>query len=1336
MGEYGHSAFPLTTAQRGLWFSQRISPGAILNIAEAVEIRGQIERGMFRRALRQVLAEAEQLRVRIIDRNGHPLQVVQPFEDGEFPYLDFSGASDPEGAIQRWMQDDVRRPVDLANDAPWISALLKAAEGIYFWYQRAHHTVFDGHGGGLVARRLADVYTAYANGAEPEPNAFSTVQATVEAETAYRNSRHFQKDREYWLQQLEQLPEAVTLSRSSHRYGLSNRLLRSTGHLSAGAAQRLTAIAKITGISVPQVLISIIAAYYQRVTRVSDLVFVMPVSGRLNSVLRRAVGVCANVVPIRLSFTREMTFPDLMGQVSKLTMQALRHQQYRYEDLRRDLGLLHQDQNIAWLGINIEPFDYRLDFNGANTAAHNVSNSSTEDLVVFVYDRGTDSGLRFDLDANPLLYSAAELDQHRGRLSFLFEQVLANPDKRLMDYGVITQEERRLLVSGWNQTSGEIPHMHLPAVVARWAAETPDAAAVEFEGVRLSYRQLHEHSVQQARALIANGVKPGDIVAVALTRSERLLTALLAVMRTGAAYLPLDLDSPRERTALVLDDASPVLVIAEGHDFAGFRVLTPGDLRAAKYSDGAEPDFSKLDGCAYVLYTSGSTGRPKGVEITHRNLSNFLEGMRQELRPSADNRFLALTTVIFDIAGLELFLPLTVGARVVMAPRDSVYNPSALAHLIHRGCVTHVQATPSVWRILLASAQMMLDDVHALVGGEPLSADLAALLKRRASRVTQFYGPTETTIWSTAFELKEVTAAAPPIGRPILNTQLYVLNEEKELVPAGVAGELYIGGAGVANGYFKRPELTTERFVPNVFANDGSRMFRTGDIVRWNENGLLEFIGRADDQVKVNGRRIELGEIEAALLQHAAVAQAGVAAHRDQNGGVSLSGYLVLRSGASADLDSVRAYLAARLPAYMIPASFTILDELPLTANGKLNRKALPERQRTALALEAEPVTPVQKKLAVLWVRILKVERVGLHDSFFELGGDSLCAAQMAAEFHACFGTELPIGALFETPTIAALASTVEQLNNESADPLGAMLSLRKAEEEAQAPLFCVHPALGLSMGFSTLLRNLDRSIPVYGLQSRGLRGEATLPSSIEEIAADYLDQIRRVQPHGRYRLVGRSLGGLIAYSMAEQLRARGERVELLTMIDTFLFTTGPASGTQSEADKVQAALGFLDIEISGENAPRTLKELAAYLMDRDHARSIPLAQGAATLAWEIEKTYPGFVEQLCTVMLNNIRLAQRYVPQKLDVDLVYFRATEATGNLEGILDRSPSVWRQLVTGKVDVYELTCHHEAVLDPIQAAEIAKILEQHLSLSNKVPGQSVQPKIGPQAAEAYA
>src|SRR5260370_370017 len=460
-----------------------------------------------------------------------------------------SREADPRAAIEAWMMDELRRPIDLANDPLWVSALLKAADDRYFWYHRAHHIACDGYGGGLVARRLAEVYTAYAEGREPVPNILCTVEEVVEAETSYRNSRRFQRDRDYWLQQLAHLPETVTLSRSRRRHSLSSNLRRSTGRLSAETARQLAELGKSAGISLPQVLISLIAAYYQRATGASDLVFGMPVSGRINATLRRAVSVCANMVPIRLSFTPEMTASELFAQVSRMVVQALRHQQYRYEDLRRGLGLIGQDQSIAWLGINIEPFDYRLSFDGATAILHNLSNSSIEDLVVFVYDRGTDEGLRFDLDANPSLYGVAELDEHRRRLTRLIEQVLANPGTPLRQFDILGDEERHRLLVGWNDTVAALLDTSLPALVAQWAAATPAAPAVVFEHTVLSYRQLHDRSVRQARQLLANGVKPGDIVAVALPRREQLLIVLLAVIRHGGAYLPLHLDRPTQPLA-------------------------------------------------------------------------------------------------------------------------------------------------------------------------------------------------------------------------------------------------------------------------------------------------------------------------------------------------------------------------------------------------------------------------------------------------------------------------------------------------------------------------------------------------------------------------------------------------------------------------------------------------------------------------------------------------------------------------------------------------------------------------------------------------------------------
>jgi enterobactin synthetase component F len=1336
MDEYGPDSFPLTVAQRGLWMTQKITPGAILNIAEAVEICGPIKPEIFRRALHQVVTEAEQLRVGVVEEKGMPRQVLRPVYLGDFPYLDMSREADPRSAIQTWMMQEVMQPVDLHKDPLWVSALLKASDDCYFWYQRAHHIVYDGYGGGLVARRLAEVYTAYTRGEVPEPKCFCTVEAMVEAERTYRSSDRFHRDREYWQQQLAQLPEAVTLSHSPRHHGLSSELRRSVGYLPAETARQLAEFGKTTGASLPQVLISLIAAYYQRVTGVSDLVFGMPVSGRINGALRNSVSVSANVVPIRVSFTAETTAPDLFAQVSRTVRSSLRHQQYRFEDMRRDLGLVGQGQNVAWLGVNIEPFDYRLSFDGAGTLSHNVSNSSAEDLMVFVYDRGTDADLRFDLDANPALYGVAELDEHRRRLLRLIEQVLANPSTPLRELDILGDEERRRLLCEWNNTAASVPDISIPKLVEQWAEATPAATAVVFENTTLSYRELHERSARQAHWLVASGVQPGDIVAVALPRSEQLLVVLLAVMRTGAAYLPVETDSPSDRIALVLKDASPKVLVAERQlhaRFTGsFTLLEPecGDslLDDTLPDEERGPDLSTPEGIAYVLYTSGSTGRPKGVEITHRNLGNFLHGMQQQLKPTANDRFLAVTTVTFDIAGLELYLPLMAGARVVMAGSEAPHNPPELARLIRHSGATHVQATPSLWRVLLSSSETRLDHVHALVGGEALSAELAARLKSMAGRVTQFYGPTETTVWSTAFELEQVGTVAPPIGRPILNTQIYVLDEAREPVVTGAIGELYIGGAGVAKGYWKRPELTAERFLANPFAGDGSRMYRTGDLVRWSDEGLLEFIGRADDQVKVNGHRIELGEIESLLLQHTGVAAAAVIAHRNADSTTWLAAYLVAENGYAIEMQTLRGFLASRVPAYMMPSSFMVLDAMPLMPSGKLDRKSLALPERVGRMDYAEPVTPVEKKLAALWQEILNVERVGRHDNFFELGGDSLTAAVMGALFPEHLQAELPLGSVFEAPTIADLALLVERLGSESPDPIAVMLALRPAIKDAHRPLFCIHPMAGISLGFSSLLRHLDPSMPVYGLQSRGLRSSEQLPASIEEIAADYLEEIQRVQPEGPYRLIGRSLGGLIGHAIVEQMQAQGLEVEMLAMIDSYVFA-GELHRPRNESEEVRAVMSFLDTHPLDGNTPQTLKELAEVVVQTYNPRSIPLFQ-------EIIRNNPEFIYNLCALMLNHLALARNYVPGKIDVDLLYFQAMEKKGNLDGILDRSPSAWQHFIGGVIEVHELACHHEGVLDPVPAARIGNTLRQRFSLPRLQRAPTASPLIWSDAGEISA
>jgi enterobactin synthetase component F len=1330
MNLYESSCYPLTTAQRGLYFTQRITPTANLNIAEAVEICGAIKPEIFQLALRQLVAEAEELRVSVIEQDGKPRQAVRDVYEGDFPYIDMSSEANPQSAIEGWMREELARPIDLSKDPLWVSALLKASDVRYFWYHRAHHLGVDGYGGGLIARRLAELYTAFAEGRDPAPASFCTVAALTEAESNYRNSSRFQRDREYWHQQLAQLPEAATLSHNHGRHVLSSEQRRSVGYLSAETAQQLADLGKIVGASLPQVLTSLVAAYYQRISGVNDLVFLMPVSGRINAMLRHSLAPSVNAVPIRASFHPQMTPAELFVQISKTVRQALRHQQYRFEDLRRDLGRMSQELNIAWLGVNIEPFDYHITFDGAATISHNLSNSSAEDLMVFIYDRGAGTGLRFDLDANPALYEMPELDEHRRRLTRLIDQVLAHPDTPLSQLDIMGDEELHRLLVRWNNTASAVPDIRLPALVAHWAAATPDAPALMFEDTVVSYRELHERSVRQARQLIANGVEPGDIIAVALPRNEQLLIVLVAIMRTGAAYLPIDLESPLERTALVLDDASPILLIAQSKLHARLAnrdlpLLQPEDPGASLITSEEEPDLSTSNGTAYVLYTSGSTGRPKGVEVTHRNLANFLQAMQRELGVTARDRFLAVTTIIFDIAGLELYLPLTVGAQVVMASGDAAHNPPSLAQLIQRSGATHMQATPSLWRVLLASAQTKLDGVHVMVGGEALSAELAARLKDMAARVTQFYGPTETTIWSTALELGQIGSVPPPIGRPILNTRLYVLDEHRQLVVTGAIGELYIAGEGVAKGYLHRAELNEERFLADPFIENGGRMYRTGDLVRWTDDGLLEFIGRTDNQVKVNGHRIELGEIENLLLQHEAIAEAAVVAHRDGDSAVTLASYLVRSKDRPINIDTLRLFLAGRLPNYMMPDSFMVLDAMPLTPNGKLDRKALPIPKWTSRNTYLEPVTPNEKKLAALWRQILKVERVGLHDNFFELGGDSLNAAEMAALFPAWFQTELELGSLFEFPTVGALSKVIERhRHSEYIGPLSVMLPLR---EVAQRPLFCIHPIIGVSMGFSALLPHIDPTIPVYGLQSRGLRGGGSLPGSIEEVAADYLVQIRHIQPEGPYRLIGRSLGGLLGHCIAEQMQEQGLQVELLAMIDSYLFRSRESAQPRTDEEEVRTALSFLGIEPIPENIPGKLEELGEFLLHSDNVHVISMVKGLMTLSKEIMKSDPRFIKNLTAVMFNNLKLSRQYVPRKVNLDLLYFHAVETMGDLDDVLDRSPSAWRPFVGRGFQVHELACHHEAVLDPGPAARIGSILQQRLSILNRQQIQIVSSPI---------
>ncbi|WP_197716708.1 non-ribosomal peptide synthetase [Methylocaldum marinum] len=1028
------NVLPLSAAQTGMWFMQKFSsPDSIFNLAESIEIHGPIDPALFEAALRQAAMEADTVRVRFIEEIDGPRQIVAPSFDGDIPFIDVSTEPDPRAA-ERWMMAELTRPVDLLTGQLWASALFKVAPDRFLWYHRSHHIIMDGFTGGLFARRVADLYTALVEGRPaPEAGAFGPLSLLIEEEAIYRESERFTRDREYWLGRFGDRPEPLSLaSRRSPNIG---GLLRQTSHLSSESVDRLQRIAQTAGASLPQIVIAATAAYLYRVTGVEDLVIGLPVTARTNSRLRCVPGMLANAVPLRLAMAPDMSMSELLHQVGREVRQVLRHQRYRYEDLRRDLNLMADNRHLFSMVINIEPFDYDLRFAGHPVTVHNLSNGSVDDLAIFVYDRGDGKGLRIDFDANPALYCAEDLAAHQRRFLRLVDSISRGPGLLVGRIDILDPVERRQVLVDWNDTAHPIPKTTLPAQLEAQASRRPKATALVFDDGVLSYAELNARANRLAHFLIGRGGGPERIVAVALPRSADMIIGLLAVLKTGAAYLPIDPNYPAERIDFICQDAGPACVITNTAIAPGLPEAMPRiilDRTETAEALALAPDTNPGDAerilplsphhAAYVIYTSGSTGTPKGVVVPHAGMPNLAEALIEHFGITSESRILQFASFSFDASVMELLMTFPAGAALVVPPPGALVG-EILADTLKRHAVSHALIPPAV---LAGLPPDCFEDFRTLiVGGDACPPDLIARWSE-GRRMINAYGPTEATICATLSQ--DLSGAVmPSLGRPIRNTRIYVLDRALQPVPAGITGEIYIAGEGLARGYLGRPDLTAERFIADPFGPPGTRMYRTGDLARWRPDGALDFLGRIDHQVKIRGFRIEPGEIEAALVTHPGVAQAVVIACGDRPDDKHLVAYVVPAPGCSPSPSDLHRHLAETLPDYMAPAIFVTLDALPLTANGKLDRKALPAPERQATSDYTAPRTPTEKVLADLWAETFGLERVGVHDNFFELGGNSLLVTHLAARIQAAFSVELPLGMVFEVSTIAGLAERLDE---------------------------------------------------------------------------------------------------------------------------------------------------------------------------------------------------------------------------------------------------------------------------------------------------------------------
>jgi amino acid adenylation domain-containing protein len=687
------------------------------------------------------------------------------------------------------------------------------------------------------------------------------------------------------------------------------------------------------------------------------------------------------------------------------------------------------------------------------------------------------------------------------------------------------------------------------------ALRTPQAIAVEFEGRSLSYGELHARANQLAHLLRGKGVGPEVLVGICVERSLEMVVALLGVLKAGGGYVPLDpsygsgrikyvIEHARVKTLITQKTLLPILASSN----AEVVCLDSGWSSIAQAS--ADP---LVAGCtssnvAYVIYTSGSTGKPKGVVVEHRSVANFLSSMRQKPGLHADDVLVAVTTISFDIAGLEIFLPLLVGARLVVASRQSTQDGNLLLQLLHGSCATVLQATPATWRLLFECDWKGSRNLKVLVGGEALSPELAHRLASTCGEVWNMYGPTETTIWSSICHVNGLEQRNVPIGKPIANTTFYILDGNLQPVSSGTEGELYIGGDGLARGYFEQPDLTAEKFVPDPFSHrPGARMYRTGDLARFRPDGNAEFLGRLDQQVKIRGFRIELGEVEVVLEQHPSVLQAVAVAREEASGDKSLIAYLIPTMGSQITIVGLREHLLRQLPEYMIPSAFLQLAEFPLTPNGKLDRKNLPAPTRADYQTDRVYVAPrndVERELAALWEKALGVHPVGAKDNFFDLGGSSLRAARLFTDISRTFGSELPLTTLVHAPTLELLANEIRHAAKLTRYPT--LVTLKKGG--SKPPFFIVHGGAGSTLFLRRLASRIDDH-PVYGIEPDGLDGRPFRYRTVEQLAAYYLSEIRKVQPAGPYFLGGYCFGGLVAFEMAQQVLGHGEDTAALVLL-------------------------------------------------------------------------------------------------------------------------------------------------------------------------------------------
>lgn len=1304
--------------QKEIWLSCAIGgeeSSLAYNESVSLDLKGIFHPEHFSSALQEVITRHEALRS-TVSANGDMLLVYKhiPAALEEQNIVDLTNQTTH---LDNFIASQMEQLFDLEEGPLFRLYLHKLSTYHHYFTLVIHHIIGDGWSLGVILEDLSKIYNAKVKGEHLQLEEAPQISKYAEEQQHFQQSSQYQETEDYWLNMYKDNVPVLDLPTDYLRPPVRTyKAKRFDQHLPVPLVERLKIMGASVGSSLVNTLLSAFEVFLHLQTNQREIVVGLPAAGQSATENFGLVGHCVNLLPLKSSIDPGSTFLAYLKKRKSEFFDAYDHQNFTFGQLINKLNIVRDHSRIP-----LVPVIFNIDMGMDDAVAFEkldftlISNPRAyETFELFMNATRSKSSFTLEWSYNTQLFKPETITKMANDFDQLLHSLVSNPEITISELNSKKNEVWKDQLKSWVNTTAEYPSdSHLSELIEQTANKFPEKTAVIFNNQKLSYKELVIRSNQFAAYLTEQDINVGDIIGLASERSMEMLICLLGILKAGAVYVPLDPEYPQERIEYMLKDSSAKLLLISKTYSGRFKtdakeiIIEDIASKLSNYPKANPGILVSANDLAYVLYTSGSTGQPKGVKITHRNLVNFLCSMQSQPGITPEDRLLAITTISFDIAGLELYLPLITGAELIICDTESTRDGRLLLHLLTEKKITFMQATPSTWRMMVDSGWTNKLPVKVLCGGEALPKELSELLVERSSELWNMYGPTETTIWST---IKQIITgdSAITIGYPINNTTVYILNEEQQLLAPGLPGEIYIGGDGVAAGYLNQPALTAERFIRDPFSQSpDARLYKTGDLGTFSDNAEIRYLGRIDQQVKIRGHRIELGEIESQLVAMNTIQQAVVIAREDTPNNKRLVAYIILTANEDEDITLWKNELGKHLPDYMVPADFVVLNEFPLTPNNKIDKKALPKPESKVLLEDSfyqKPEDKYQILVAGIWSSVLGMKDIPLNADFFELGGQSLLAVKVMTAIEKETGKRLPLATLFENATIAKLAKKIESDQEEKWD---ALVPIKTSG--TKPPVYLIHGG-GLNVLFyKPIISYLDHEQPIYGFQALGLSKSHESLHTLEEISTAYISDLLKNDPDGPFYLAGYSFGGLIAFEMAKQLIALNKKVNFVGIVDTYIGgRTDHSTGFARIAKK--ALRQFSKI-------PHILKTMSEFPADAFAYQSAIITHKIRTVLPFLKTPVPlpteAYVSDLTPYEkeIYNVYDAahEKYIIKPADIKISLLRVTKRLYHLD---DAVYLGWKPFAKKGIDIYLVPGDHGSILHPPNDRDFARTLQKAL------------------------